>query len=137
MWIGISKIIDLKVLEQKIVDFINPYSFEMGNVGEISYKTDLYAYCEQSKSEFPFVLRFGSTIAIDDENKYLKIAEYISKEFSCKTITDALNYGLDKSEYWSIIFENGISYLAEDSNSDLFDGTGGEVKILKRTSLKY
>lgn len=52
--------------------------------------------------------------------------------FKCKTITDGLGFGDDNSEYWDIIFDKGIAYLADDLET-LFYGDGDKkLKIVRK-----
>lgn len=49
--------------------------------------------------------------------------------------TESVFIGDDDSPYWSIIWDDGIAYLADDSDSLFGDGEGGKVKKIKKLDI--
>lgn len=94
---------------------------------------------DSNESEFPICIRFCLFPALREEAAVLPVMIELARRFSsaygCRTICDGSGYGDSPSPYWSIIWEAGKSYLANDSSTMFGDGEGGEVAIVREVQI--
>ena len=92
-----------------------------------------------NESEFPVVVEFYQFPGAQDEQQMMpvmiELAGRFSDAFQCRTICDGSGYGDDDSPYWSIIWDHGVAYLADDGGSLFGDGEGGPVRIVRELDL--
>lgn len=146
VWIGFDRYIDIS----KIHNFIkkefgikNCYKVDSNSIGlllkrlglnDITENENIVFYeIKENNSEFPLVIEFLYLKDLPIEMKInIYIAHKLSILFKCKTITDGVGFGDDNSEYWDIIFDKGIAYLADDLET-LFYGDGDKkLKIVRK-----
>lgn len=103
---------------------------------------DITVRMTENHSEFPIGLDVD--VLLDEggnmQHWLLGLARSLSIELSCRTICDGTGFGDDESPCWSLVWERGVPYLADDLNSALADGEGGAVRIVRRVedvNLKY
>lgn len=96
----------------------------------------------ENHSEFP--LGLDVDVLLDEggnmQHWLLGLARALSIDLSCRTICDGTGFGDDESPYWSVVWDQGVPYLADDLNSIFVDGEGGPIRIVRRlqdTDLKY
>lgn len=135
MCVGISMNIDFILLQTILSQYFTNKSVLISENLPNNDWPEILCTVSSNESEFPILLSFWT---IEDSEAYeqcMRIACFLSKKLNCRTICDGTKHGDDNSPYWSIIWDNGISYLANDSNSKLFDGEGGKVNILREISI--
>ena len=100
---------------------------------------DISVRMTENHSEFPVGLDLD--VLLDESGDMqawlLGLACRLSIELSCRTICDGTGFGDDESPYWSVVWEHGVPYLADDSSAE---GEGGPVRIVRciqDVSLKY
>lgn len=90
----------------------------------------------RNESEFPVIWEFISFpdlhygVRVD-----LVIAYYLSSSLNCKTITDGTGLGIDSSEYWDVIFDNGKVFLVDDLNTKFYGDGDNRLKFVKELDL--
>lgn len=92
-----------------------------------------------NESEFPTLVDFTLFPGPEDEAVVMPVMIELARRFSaaygCRTICDGSGYGDSPSPYWSIIWDAGKAYLADDANTTFADGEGGEVAIVRELRL--
>ena len=63
------------------------------------------------------------------------LARRLADAFGCRAVCDGSGWGDDESPYWSIIWDGGRAFLADDSNSDFADSEGGPIQIVREIAL--
>ena len=79
----------------------------------------------------------NSHVSESDENseeRSINIGKRISQKFGLITLVTYTNPE-DPSPYYDLIFQKGLTYLADDMNSNLADNDIEKVKILKQINL--
>jgi hypothetical protein len=93
----------------------------------------------RNESEFPVVIQFYQFPGPQDEQQIMpvmtELAGRFSDAFQCRTICDGSGYGDDDSPYWSVIWDHGVAYLADDGETLFGDGEGGPVRIVRKLDL--
>lgn len=84
----------------------------------------------QINSEFPNRIELYGFPDKNSEEREQYVAKIISDRLSCKTITSYTDKNNPDFAYYSIIFENGSAFLADDYDTAWADGEGGEVKVI-------
>jgi len=134
MWIGISKQVDISELEVALKPLVAPRSLGLFQALPEGDWPSVTATIETNPSEFPVLISFY-TLGVEEkevQSECIRIAAELSSCFTCRTICDGAGYGKDESPYWSIVWDKGESFLADDSGSSFGDGEGGLVKIVKK-----
>lgn len=95
--------------------------------------SDITVVMVENPSEFPVGLDIGVALGEGRNMQHwlLGLACVLSIGLACRTICDGTGFGDDESPYWSVIWEWGVPYLADDMNSMLCDGEGGPVRIIR------
>ena len=95
---------------------------------------DVAVSIHDNPSEYPCGL--SVLVALIDEAgsaAWLReLARQLSIKFACRVICDGSEFGDDNSPFWSIVWDAGDAYLADDCNTIFADGEGGPVKIMRR-----
>jgi hypothetical protein len=63
------------------------------------------------------------------------LAAELSVSLCTRVICDGSRYGDDSSPYWSLVWDMGRALLADDSQTDIGDGEGGAVRIVRALDL--
>lgn len=96
-------------------------------------KCDVAVTIVPNDSEFAVGLDVG--VAMTDESRIeewlRELARQLSIEFSCRVVCDGTGLGDDNSPYWSIVWDSGAAYLADDCRTTLADGEGGPVRLVR------
>lgn len=94
---------------------------------------------ERNESEFPVLVQFYQFPGPQDEQQIMpvmiELASRFADEFKCSTICDGSGHGDDESPYWSMIWDHGVVYLADDAGTLFGDGEGGPVRIVRELDL--
>jgi len=140
MDIALSKNISINELKSSICSFFATESVFIGDITEIiDNPTNVFISIVSNESEFPFGLSISKLpkhISSENfQNMTILLAYFLANRFNCPTICDGTGFGDYNSQYWSIIWDDGIAYLADDSNSLLGDGEGGKVKRIKKLNI--
>lgn len=142
--IGIDFDVDKRVIKDILLDVFSDlqfHYFDEGGTYEIENEesvdsSSINFSLVKTKSEFPVKLQLYGTPEDDTDKRELYLAQIISDRLQCRTITGFLPPDVPKGyPYDSIIFDKGISYLTDDSNTIWADGEGGEVRIIKPFAL--
>lgn len=91
-------------------------------------------YLTENTSEFPCGLDVGVVLAAGRSTQHwlIGLAGALSRHLGCRAICDGSGFGDDESPYWSIVWDRGVPFLADDAGSTLGDGEGGPVRIVRR-----
>ena len=65
----------------------------------------------------------------------LQLARFLSERLLCRTICDGSEHGDSAAPYWSIVWDGGIAWLADDCGSEYADGEGGPVRLVRRLEI--
>lgn len=97
-------------------------------------KADVFVFIIRNDSEFPLGLSVSACLhAGCDFGEWLReLARVLSERFCAKAICDGTPYGDDGSPYWSLIWDDGLAYLADDINTLYSDGEGGPVRVVRK-----
>jgi len=138
MWIGISRNIKPEEIESELKGLYPGYS--VGVLDDLAALSndkeswpEIVATLDNNKSEFPLVIHFLWWPKSEPEPDVFNLAKIWGSSYCCKTIVDGSDYGDDKSPFWSVIFDSGKYYLADDCNSVFGDDeTGnGPVRVVR------
>jgi hypothetical protein len=80
--------------------------------------------------EFNYQLTIYRFPTAGENERALFLACKLSTLLGIEILTSYQHPDDPQNPYYSILFNNGISYLVDDSNSDLGDGNGLPVKII-------
>lgn len=91
-------------------------------------------YLTENASEFPCGLDLGVVLAAGRSTQHwlIGLARALSLTFNCRALCDGSGFGDDGSPYWSIVWDRGVPFLADDAGSTIGDGDGGPVRIVRR-----
>jgi hypothetical protein len=80
-------------------------------------------------SESPLVLEVSipDRDPNEDYEEQIRLAKFLSSRLGCRTICDGSGHGPSIAPFWSIVWEDGIAYLADDCET----GRGGPVYIVR------
>ncbi len=142
-YIGIEREIDKKLIKDYLssvfpkwkIHLYNPFNGDMEN--EISIeKNSVLLGVTRNDSEFPICIDLFRTPDENTEERQKCIARLLSDYFDCKTITAFEDEEIPENPYYSVIFDNGHTFLANDANTMWGDGEGGLVKTIKEIPFK-
>jgi hypothetical protein len=86
--------------------------------------------------EFPIKVEVYGLPDKNNEEREQYLAKVFSDKLSCKTITGYQDKKNPDYPYYSIVFFNGLTYLANDYDTVWADGEGGEVKVIEEIKLE-
>ncbi len=106
---------------------------------------DLRAMSELSRPEDSGLLTFGAVegvypfgIGVVDllgsvgDGVLVALARHLSEHLNCDAVCDGTAYGDGSHPYFSVFWRSGEGWLADDSGSDPYDGTGEAIRPLRR-----
>lgn len=134
MWIGFSIVISAKDLENTLRNFLAPKSVAITAELPEGEWPDILGVIQSNDSEFPVLIDFYKLEADEEKAQTLclKMAKFLSVEMGCRTICDGSGYGDDESPYWSIIWDGGRSYLADDCETTFGDNVKSKPVVIVR-----
>ena len=134
-WVGMKQIREDEILStlKKTHPTLNVFCandhFGIYNSADILFDVSYYQGCE-----FPVFVNFikypgkeGTEI-----DAGLALASRLGQELTSRTICDGSGLGDDDSPYWSVVWECGNFYLADDCGDTQFDGGMNPVKIVRQ-----
>ena len=100
---------------------------------------DLWNTCDvlvivmPTEFEFPCGLTIGVELTDESatEGWLRELARRLSIELRCCVICDGTGFGDDESPFWSIVWDSGAAYLADDCGTDPAEGEPGPVQIVR------
>ncbi len=86
-----------------------------------------------NESEFPCGLSVGVVLRDPSsiEDWLRELARKLSIEFACRTTCGGEGFGDDSSPYWSVVWDCGVAYLADDCGTVLCDEAGGPLRLVR------
>ncbi|MDP7286447.1 MAG: hypothetical protein QGH94_00495 [Phycisphaerae bacterium] len=101
-------------------------------LGSLRQQADVLMWVCENPSEFPVGLGVSVSLidGVDYEHWLIELARVLSVEFACRTICDGSEFGDSGGPYWSIVWDNGTPFLADDAGTTIGDGEGGPVRIV-------
>lgn len=149
-WVGFDREINSDSVKNILKDkfsLLACYEYNIEELPKLLHKLNLKNVYEdpsivfyqviKNESEYPIVWEFISfPDLIGVSRSELVLAYYLSKALNCKTITCGYGFGLDISEYWNIVFDNGKAFLVDDLDTK-FSGYGeNKLKFIKEMDLQ-
>lgn len=112
------------------------------DVSELPESWDLWImvlWDEDEGDVFPTALTFAVPFldGVDDELWYRDVARALSDDLGVRSLFDGTPYGPYKSPYWSLIWNDGTPYLADDSEWRAEDDNPGTLRIVKPLDLEF
>lgn len=86
------------------------------------------AILHSNPSEFPLIL----DVYPEPPRGPPWLARFLSERLSCRTICDGSEHGDSAAPYWSIVWDRGVAWLADDCHTMFADGEGGPVRLVRR-----
>lgn len=108
-----------------------PDKLDYENSNHIFFNTSFY----EDKKEFGFIIEVYRTPEKDQVERQLLIGKAIAEQYEVRVLVPYTNPEDPGCPYYDIVFENGKTYLADDSNTSFADDSQGRVKILKEYPL--
>ncbi|QNK66593.1 hypothetical protein [Variovorax sp. PAMC26660] len=136
MWIGLSREPSRESVERALARHLPGVSVWWGDLADPEFRGDITLAIEPNPSEFPFVIN-GWAIGGRDRYQYelgLRLARELCVDLDCSTICDGSHHGPTKSPYWSIVWQQGIPYLADDCRT-LFADCQDDMLLEERQQL--
>ncbi len=94
---------------------------------------------DHNPREFPLVVTFydspGQTDGATATAAMIEVARRFAETYHCRAICDGTGYGDDDSPCWSIVWDSGRSYLADDCGTIFGDGEGGPVRVVREIAV--
>lgn len=134
--------ITLKTLLQKIFPGVQVYKYDLINDSEPERGFDMnnpchiffHPYFDNEKIEFGNKIDIYRTPEENSEERAIFVGKQLSQELNLETLVTYTNPE-DPSPYYSLVFKDAKSYLADDANSNFADGESEKIKILKEVNL--
>jgi hypothetical protein len=84
-------------------------------------------------SEFPTGIAVYARLEpwCDLEGWLRELARRLSERLRVRTICDGTPFGESAAPYWSVVWDRGVAFLADDSGTTFGDGSGGPVRIVR------
>lgn len=134
--IALSKSVTRAELESVLRELLQVADVRVLNPDEAaeSASPQVAVYLSANASEFSCGLDVGVVLAAGCNPQYwlIGLARALSLTFNCQVICDGSGFGDDGSPYWSIVWDRGVPFLADDAGSTIGDGEGGPVRIARR-----
>lgn len=109
------------------------------DVSELPESWDLWIMIlVEGSDEFPTALTFEVPFLeeVDAELWYRDVARALSDELGVRSLFDGTPYGPYESPYWSLVWDDGVPFLADDSEWDADDDGYGPIHIVKPLGLE-
>ena len=134
MWIGLSKFPETESVIAAFASNAPGVTVRWGDLLEDDYHDGVLLVLVQNPSEFPFRIDAYRLCELDEYDLGLVIARDLSILLDCSTICDGSRHGPTAAPYWSIVWQQGKAFLADDCNSVFVDGSC-DVSESERQSL--
>lgn len=94
---------------------------------------DVLVIRSTNASEFPTGVSVNAKLqpGRDYEAWLREIARCLSETLATRTIFDGSPYGDTGAPYWSLVWDSGAPFLADDHETVFADGAGGPVQIIR------
>ena len=102
-----------------------PEGYEANNPLHVFYSIAFIAGRKEFKWQVSFFLKLGD----DTEAREIAIAQMLSIKCNARTLVGYSHPNYPYDPYYSLVFINGISYLADDSGFDFSGDDGGDNRI--------
>ena len=134
MWVGISIKAEVNRLNRLTRKYFYPENVLVSEEFPDTEWPEIFIKLDENDSEFPLLLNLYKFEADEDkrQNVSIALAKYLSESMNCKTICDGTGFGDDDSPYWSIVWDNGVAYLADDCGSTFGDGKKDKPVLITR-----
>lgn len=136
MDLALSKAVSRAELERVLCEMLQVAEVRVLSLdqGAGPARPQVAVYVTENASEFPCGLDLGVVFAAgrDPQHWLIGLARALSLTLSCRVICDGSGFGDDGSPYWSIVWDRGVPFLADDAGATIGDGEGGPVRIVRR-----
>lgn len=136
MDIALSKSVCSAELESVLRELLQVVDVQVLSLEEVAETASpqVAVYLSANASEFPCGLDLGVVLAAGRSTQHwlIGLARALSLVFNCRVLCDGSGFGDDGSPYWSIVWDRGVPFLADDAGSTIGDGDGGPVRIVRR-----
>lgn len=109
----------------------SPLGLDIENSDHIFFNTTFH----NDKREFGLVISIYRTPKEDYQERGLLIGKKISIDSNVRVLVPFTNPEDTDNPYYDIVFDNGLTYLANDSDTNFADGSEGLVIIIKEHKL--
>lgn len=111
------------------------------DVSELPESWDLWILVQWDENEgdvFPTALTLAVPFldGVDEELWYRDVARALSDELGVRSLFDGTPYGPYESPYWSLVWDDGVPYLADDSEWRAEDDDPGTLCVVKPLDLE-
>jgi len=116
MWVGLAREPTRELVEQAFARHASGAKLWWGDLADPGFDADIAISIEPNPSEFPFVLH-GWVVDGQESQQYelgLRLAGELCMLLDCPTICDGSHHGPTKSPCWSIVWQCGVPFLADD-----------------------
>jgi hypothetical protein len=113
------------------LDVESTKNFNPENNNHIFFNTTL----QSNKDEFNFLVSIFKTPIEDSQERALFIGKKMSTAFNLKVLVPFTNPEFPNDPYYDIIFDQELSFLTNDSDTNFADGAKGRLKILREYKL--
>jgi len=147
MYIGLSKLPSRDAVEQAFARHVPGARLWWGSLTDAEFDGDFALTIDPNASEFSSMLNVWVLSGQDGYALGLRIARELSVALDCSTICDGSLHGTDRSPYWSIVWQRGIPFLADDCDTLFADGAGdispeerqklGPVRLVSPLTIKF
>jgi hypothetical protein len=93
----------------------------------------VFALEDTKAADFPAMIGFDAfpgtanvAVAVS-----MALGRKLAREFRCRSLCECPESATDGTPYASLLWDDDRPFLADDSNSALFDGEGGAVRVVR------
>lgn len=103
----------------------------------VSFSPAVLAFRSIALSEFPVGISVVARLhaGVSQQDWLRELARCLAEQLQTRTWFDGTPFGDTKTPYWSLIWDQGVPYLADDCDTDFVDGEGGPVRIIRALPL--
>lgn len=137
MWVGLSREPTRKIIQQALARHAPGARVWWGDLADPTFDAEIALSIDPNPSEFPFVIN-GWVVGGQESHQYelgLRLAEELCVMLDCSTICNGSHHGPTKSPYWSIIWQRGVPFLADDCGTLFADYSDG-LSLEERRQLR-
>ncbi|MBC7543591.1 MAG: hypothetical protein H7338_12760 [Candidatus Sericytochromatia bacterium] len=140
-WVGLSKTVDesaLKAWLQQSFPTVPLMTQDDAHLlGKVPWPPIVFSVVHWPVPDFPTYVGFACFPGVEAHAFEVGtvLAQRLSADFDCRAICDGNGFGDDPSTDWTIIWEDGRSFLADDSDTDFGDGAGGPVRVVREIAV--
>jgi hypothetical protein len=136
IWVALSRPVSVEQLQSVLARWF-PRATQCTREDAFRLETPwpaiVFSVDETGAEDFPTIIGFdtfpgdpAAAVAVS-----LALGRKLASELRCRSLCECPESDSDGTPYSSLLWDRDRSFLADDSNSALFDGEGGAVRVVR------